>query len=153
MSDYTELKALAEAATAGRWTTDGDCDVMSADSDQLNMGYLIGQCHGPDSRKNAQYIAAANPAAVLALIAEVERLTAENEFARSCMQSMIDQTTPLVPVEGDPMWSRRIELDEVIAERDQLHAAHQLELESHRKTFTQLEQAKREIAQLKGVSE
>lgn len=35
---------------------------------------------------------------------------------------MIDQTTPLEPVPGDPMWSRRIQLDDVVTEREQLRA-------------------------------
>lgn len=47
---------------------------------------------------------------------------AELRHAREQLQSMIDQTTPLEPVPGDPKWSRRIQLDEVIAERDQLRA-------------------------------
>ena len=38
------------------------------------------------------------------------------------LQNMIDQTTPLEPEPGNPMWSRRIQLDEVIAERDSLRA-------------------------------
>lgn len=38
--------------------------------------------------------------------AEIERL-------KTHVQSMIDQTTPLVPVPGDPMWSRRITIDEL----------------------------------------
>lgn len=47
---------------------------------------------------------------------------AELRHAREQLQSLIDQTTPLEPVPGDPKWSRRIQLDEVIAERDQLRA-------------------------------
>lgn len=47
---------------------------------------------------------------------------AELRHDREQLQSLIDQTTPLEPVPGDPKWSRRIQLDEVIAERDQLRA-------------------------------
>ncbi|MBS7349217.1 MAG: hypothetical protein KIG95_03495 [Comamonas sp.] len=53
---------------------------------------------------------------------EIEHLQAECERLRKLLQHMIDQTTPLVPEPGNPMWSRRIQLDEVIAERDQLRA-------------------------------
>ena len=49
-----------------------------------------------------------------------EALQAECEKLREHLQNLIDQTTPLEPVPGNPMWSRRIQLDEVIAERDQL---------------------------------
>jgi hypothetical protein len=74
MTDYTELKRLADAATQGKWCTDGARQVMSAESDQLNSGFVIVDCQGPDNLKNAAFIAAANPAAVLALIAENEAL-------------------------------------------------------------------------------
>lgn len=49
-------------------------------------------------------------------------LQAECEKLRKHLQNLIDQTTPLEPEPGNPMWSRRIQLDEVIAERDQLRA-------------------------------
>jgi hypothetical protein len=69
-----------------------------------------------------------------ALIAECESLKAE-----------------IADPEFPPKYSRRLiaELREECERRD---AAHQQELERHRTTFTQLEQAKREIALLKGVS-
>lgn len=54
------------------------------------------------------------------LLADYEALQAECENLRKHLQNLIDQTTPLEPVPGNPMWSRRIQLDEVIAERDQL---------------------------------
>lgn len=49
---------------------------------------------------------------------ELNRVEAELSRCRKIIQHMIDQTTPLEPVPGDPMWSRRIQLDQVIAERD-----------------------------------
>lgn len=36
-----------------------------------------------------------------------------NEQLMAQVQSMIDQTTPLVPVQSDPRWSRRITIDEL----------------------------------------
>lgn len=53
---------------------------------------------------------------------DYEALQAECEKLREHLQNLIDQTTPLEPVPGNPMWSRRIQLDEVIAERDSLRA-------------------------------
>lgn len=79
MSEYSQLKQLAQAATKGKWCTDGERQVMSAESDQLNNGFVIVDCQGPDNLKNAAFIAAANPAAVLALIAENEALRKEAE--------------------------------------------------------------------------
>lgn len=53
---------------------------------------------------------------------QIEALQAECEKLLKHLQSLIDQTTPLEPEPGNPRWSRRIHLDEVIAERDQLRA-------------------------------
>lgn len=44
------------------------------------------------------------------------KLQVDNEALRTQVQSMIDQTEPLVPVPGDPGWSRRITIDELQAE-------------------------------------
>ena len=55
-------------------------------------------------------------------LTDYESLQAAYERLRKHLQSLIDQTTPLVPEPGNPMWSRRIQLDEVIAERDSLRA-------------------------------
>ena len=55
-------------------------------------------------------------------LSDYEALQADYERLRKHLQNMIDQTTPLVPDPDHPGWSRRIQLDEVIAERDQLRA-------------------------------
>ncbi|WP_341519851.1 ead/Ea22-like family protein [Pseudomonas sp. G.S.17] len=70
MTDRTELKRLAEAATAGPWYQHGGImQVLNHDCETVCETFEDdGEC--PD----AQFIAAANPAAVLALIAENERL-------------------------------------------------------------------------------
>ncbi|QJP08354.1 ead/Ea22-like family protein [Pseudomonas multiresinivorans] len=73
MTDLTKLKELAERATPGPWTTDAAQSVI-ADSDQLNSGWVICECFGSDEKANRNFIKAANPAAVLELIAEVELL-------------------------------------------------------------------------------
>lgn len=76
-----ELEAAADAATAGKWCTDGGRQVMSAESDQLNSGFVIVDCQGPDNLKNAAFVATANPATILALLQHVRELTADaNKF-------------------------------------------------------------------------
>lgn len=55
-------------------------------------------------------------------LSDYESLQAAYERLRKHLQSLIDQTTPLVPEPGNPMWSRRIQLEEAIAERDSLRA-------------------------------
>jgi len=75
MTDLDELKALAEAATPGPWFLDagGDTGVytearVSDTSTDVAWSYR---------REDEKFIAAANPAAVLDLIARVERAEAE----------------------------------------------------------------------------
>jgi hypothetical protein len=69
MTDIKALKALAEAATPGPWvkTIDG---VMP---EGAKFG-IFGNPSAENGAANREYIAAANPAAVLELIAEIERL-------------------------------------------------------------------------------
>ena len=99
--------------------------------DPINQDGTCGVCI-----EDADYGAYVEYADYAALEAELDRLlegrvldaetisTLEQELkqSRDAYQNIIDQTTPLEPVPGDPRWSKRIELDEVIAERDQLRA-------------------------------
>lgn len=78
MSDHSELKRLAEAATPGPWAYDGSyvCPARTEDgTTYVELWRYIADCHQPE---NTKFIAAANPAAVLALIAEVEGLRAQH---------------------------------------------------------------------------
>lgn len=75
MADYSELKRLAEAATPGPWAH--ECgDLFFKDPDGYTM-HLMETCEGQDIAlghdSNLKFIAAANPATALALIAEVEQ--------------------------------------------------------------------------------
>jgi len=65
MTDYTELKRAAEAASRGSWSQDG-FDVQNDDIED----YRVSRCN---LLADAKFIAAANPAAVLALIAQIEQ--------------------------------------------------------------------------------
>lgn len=71
MTDYSELKRLAEAATAGPWVSGGNW-VSTV------RGNSVADC----PRGDEEFIAAANPAAVLALIAENEALRKDAERYR-----------------------------------------------------------------------
>ncbi|MEB6544015.1 ead/Ea22-like family protein [Escherichia coli] len=68
--NYQALRMAAENATPGEWCTDDYYGVI-ADAG-LNGNYYIALCAGPDKRANKRFIAAANPAAVLALLDELE---------------------------------------------------------------------------------
>ena len=70
MTTKKELRAAAESATPGEWCVDDRHGVI-ADSG-LNGNYYIATCSGPEHRANKRFIAAANPATVLALLDELE---------------------------------------------------------------------------------
>jgi hypothetical protein len=80
-TDWTELREKAEAATPGPWEHWDDREGVQgvgADDTVCQMAYLREDDHThipyDNARANAAFIAAANPATVLALIAEVEQL-------------------------------------------------------------------------------
>ncbi|SDT52330.1 ead/Ea22-like family protein [Pseudomonas prosekii] len=81
MSDYSKLKALAEAATPGKWDYEQDCLFFYVDGYTKHLMELCegGDVDGIQQIENAKFIAAANPAAVLALIAESEEYKAVAE--------------------------------------------------------------------------
>ncbi|MCQ5540617.1 ead/Ea22-like family protein, partial [Escherichia coli] len=64
--NYQALRMAAENATPGEWCSDDYYGVI-ADA-ELNANYYIASCSGPDNRANKRFIAAANPATVLALL-------------------------------------------------------------------------------------
>lgn len=68
--NYQALRMAAENATPGEWCSDDYYGVI-ADSG-MNGNYYIALCSGPDKRANKRFIAAANPATVLALLDERE---------------------------------------------------------------------------------
>lgn len=83
MKDYSELKRLSDAATPGNWNHYRHGVIKGGPSIQFTNGSAqqqIAMTTGADWMRpdeqcaNADFIAAANPAAVLALIAEVEDL-------------------------------------------------------------------------------
>ena len=86
--DKQALRTAAENATPGEWCTD-DYHGVIADAG-LNANYYIASCSGPDNRHNKRFIAAANPATVLALLDELE--AAEKRIADL-------EARTLVPVE------------------------------------------------------
>ncbi|EFA4859533.1 ead/Ea22-like family protein [Escherichia coli] len=67
--NYQALRMAAENATLGEWCSDDYGLIADAG---LNANYYIASCSGPDNRANKRFIAAANPATVLALLDERE---------------------------------------------------------------------------------
>ena len=73
--DRATLRALAKAATPGPWEAEGDYKSPDIIAGDLVVAVTIASDMKPPVNKaNAEFIAAANPAAVLALLDEVARL-------------------------------------------------------------------------------
>lgn len=68
------LRSKARSASAGEWikeSGDGWEAICSAD-DQANGSFIIAHFEGPDAQANREFVQAANPDAVLALLDELE---------------------------------------------------------------------------------
>jgi hypothetical protein len=75
-----ELRKLADAATQGEWhqtPTSGIYQGRMIVTD--DRAACIGETHNANATENAAYIAAANPAAIRAILDERDQLQAENE--------------------------------------------------------------------------
>ncbi|HHN0112341.1 TPA: ead/Ea22-like family protein [Pseudomonas aeruginosa] len=92
MTDHAELRRLAKAATPGPWTLYVPEDyqgpeelpgygVECAEGRAIVWGALEPET-GCQFDRDAEFIAAANPKAILALLDEIDRLKAENEALR-----------------------------------------------------------------------
>ncbi|ALQ01469.1 ead/Ea22-like family protein [Pseudomonas brassicacearum] len=78
MTDYTELKRMAEAATPGPWIADNSHHEGSINAADRHIGMVSMYARRPndiiENFSNQAFIAAANPAAILTLISENSRL-------------------------------------------------------------------------------
>lgn len=78
-TDITELaqslKAAAEKASSGDWVKEsGDgWDATCSNDDQANGGFIIAHFGGPDAAENREFVQAANPANILALVEALEK--------------------------------------------------------------------------------
>ncbi|MFG8819797.1 ead/Ea22-like family protein [Pseudomonas aeruginosa] len=86
MTDHAELRRVAEAATPGPWSCNRHWAIVGgpileftngAAQQQIAMACGQSWMRDDELRNNAEFIAAANPQAILGLIDEVERLKAE----------------------------------------------------------------------------
>ena len=78
MADYSELKRLAEAATPGPWYAENERYEGAINAEYRHIGMVSMHANVrediPQNFANQAFIAAANPAAVLAMLSENERL-------------------------------------------------------------------------------
>lgn len=87
MSDHSELKRLAEEATAGPWVSGGNWV-------STTKGNSIADC----PRGDEKFIAAANPSAVLALIADLEVSNNVGRALGETLGSVVESRDALVRV-------------------------------------------------------
>ncbi|SLN99789.1 ead/Ea22-like family protein [Klebsiella quasivariicola] len=86
MTDITELaqrmKAAAEKASSGEWVKEsGDgWEACCSANDQANGEFIIAHFEGPDAAENREFVQAANPANILALVEALEK--AQQHIAR-----------------------------------------------------------------------
>ncbi|HBQ1879831.1 TPA: ead/Ea22-like family protein [Klebsiella pneumoniae] len=84
MTDITELaqrmKAAAEKASNGDWVKEsGDgWEACCSANDQANGGFIIAHFEGPDAAENREFVQAANPANILALVEALEKAQAQS---------------------------------------------------------------------------
>ncbi|EHM1372834.1 ead/Ea22-like family protein [Salmonella enterica] len=69
------LRINARLASAGEWIKEsGDgWEAICSSDDQANAGFIIAHLEGPDAKENREFIQAANPATVLALLDELDK--------------------------------------------------------------------------------
>lgn len=88
MTNITELaqslKAAAEKASDGDWVKEsGDgWEAACSANDQANGGFIIAHFEGPDAAENREFVQAANPANIIALVEALEKAQSANEYLR-----------------------------------------------------------------------
>lgn len=69
------LRSKARSASAGKWIKEsGDgWEAICSSDDQANGNFIIAHLEGPDAKENREFIQAANPGIILALLDELEK--------------------------------------------------------------------------------
>lgn len=90
--DKQALRINAQLASSGKWIKEsGDgWEAICSSDDQANAGFIVAHFEGPDAKENREFIQAASPATVLALLDELEakdsrvaELQSENAYIRN----------------------------------------------------------------------
>ena len=137
MTDNAELKRLAEAAPEGPWFGPEYAPGTSYVFD-VDLGTLL-EYQSIDTEKDAclRYVAAANPAAVLALIAENERLVKHLQNALGGQMALVRERD-LLKAENEAL---RKALQPLLAHWDDLKAGESLNVDAARAALGHGEQS------------
>ncbi|HDY9347701.1 TPA: ead/Ea22-like family protein [Klebsiella pneumoniae] len=123
MTDITELaqslKAAAEKASNGDWVKEsGDgWEACCSANDQANGGFIIAHFVGPDAAENREFVQAANPANVLALVEALEKAQAENTAGVAGMAESYETTISMLRSRIAELESRTVKLPDFRHER------------------------------------
>lgn len=95
--DKRALRESAERATKSDWIVDAHegWHAVIPVADAVNGNYIIAEFQGPESKRNRDFVAAANPATVLALLDELEiaeKRIAELSHHLQCAHGFIEHT-------------------------------------------------------------
>ncbi|ELE9966514.1 ead/Ea22-like family protein [Escherichia coli] len=98
--NYQALREAAEKATKGQWAVEFDDEIYSTDGVNHEQ---IAMVFSENESRDAAFIAAANPATVLALLDELER---NQQYIKRRDQENEDKLIPvMVMYEDGEMWS------------------------------------------------
>ena len=103
--DTTKLRELAQKATPGPWTyfhyPKYKHHHVSVPIDGSSMTLLLFQdgCQTTKPKEDAEYIAAANPATVLELLDEIDRLRSDVNGAAECIARQAQTIARLLEIE------------------------------------------------------
>ncbi|MCY2427093.1 ead/Ea22-like family protein [Klebsiella pneumoniae] len=92
MTNITELaqslKSAAEKASDGDWVKEsGDgWEAACSANDQANGGFIIAHFEGPDAAENREFVQAANPANIIALVEALEKAQTINAAAEKLVR-------------------------------------------------------------------
>jgi hypothetical protein len=104
MTDIQNLKNLAESATPGPW----ECREAEGAAAICHQHGWVADDFSEQTLLDTRYMAAANPAAVLELIAENERLASQNKWFKAQIESIALQHAPMEPIPDAEGWSVKL---------------------------------------------
>ena len=84
MTPIPELERLARAATPGPWSSCSSGAFVTADNEAAGENYICSLVNCDGTRETQAFIAAANPAAVLRLLAAVKAASKLHGHADGC---------------------------------------------------------------------
>ncbi|MGS4776910.1 ead/Ea22-like family protein, partial [Klebsiella pneumoniae subsp. pneumoniae] len=155
MTDITELaqslKAAAEKASNGDWVKEsGDgWEACCSANDQANGGFIIAHFVGPDAAENREFVQAANPANVLALVEALEYYKSREERVTSLVRDNSkswDELYRQVEAKG----KRNVELVEALESEKRICATWRKTAEANSE---KLEKAQQRNAELEAQNE